>query len=89
MADCEHKFVYKGLIWANGEWPLPGSGAAKTYYGDAYFCEKCLEPRVEKMSNLDSNSYAKRLDGSTPASDREYELLVPSTDRSATRYPIR
>jgi hypothetical protein len=82
---CDHKFIYAGLRHANGDYPRPGSGASTTYYGHAYFCERCLEPRVERADFGDRCSYQKPLDGSAPASQREAELLVPTHDRAFGR----
>lgn len=81
QAPCEHRFAYAGLRYADGGRNRPGSGAKDTYYGHAYFCEKCLTPRIEGAVSGDRNSYQERLPSSAPASDAERKLLVPSYDQ--------
>lgn len=46
MNDCEHRFAYQGPVTWPSEHPLPGTGAHARYYGDAYFCERCLTLHV-------------------------------------------
>lgn len=75
MSGCRHKFVYSGLRFADGRRNRPGSGSVTTYYGHAYYCEKCLEARVEPTGAHGWNSYQPRLPDSTPASDSERKLL--------------
>ena len=82
MTDCcDHRFTYAGLRFAHGSCPRPGTGATTTYYGHAYFCDRCLEPRIESADAGDRNSYQPILDGAVPASDRERALLVPDGDK--------
>lgn len=82
MGECDHRFVYAGFRYSDGANPRPGSGAVNTYYGQAYFCERCLETQVHRSAAGDRNSYQQRLEGATPASEQEREKLVPEHDRT-------
>jgi hypothetical protein len=55
---CEHKFVFGGVKYEDGHYPLPGSGARSRQYFDFYFCEKCLEKKYEKLP-FEDNTYSK------------------------------
>lgn len=63
---CEHKFVYLGLVYSVGQWSLPGTGAKAVTYYDKYYCEKCLEIRLQNPREL-GNSYSPVLSGAIPA----------------------
>lgn len=52
----EHKWVFQHIVYWDGRDPLPGSGAYPRYYGDKYFCEKCLETKILNERRL-GNSY--------------------------------
>lgn len=41
--DCEHDFVFKGIVFSYANDLLPGSGARARIYEDSYYCRKCLE----------------------------------------------
>lgn len=62
---CEHKFVYKGLVYHNSDHPLPGSGAHERIYEDAYFCEKRLDVAFRNARGI-GNSYQQPIFGSMP-----------------------
>ena len=65
MTECDHKFVYRGLVYSHSAYPLPGTGAHARIYEDAYFCEKCLEERWRNAREI-GNSYQKPIAGSIP-----------------------
>lgn len=63
--DCDHKFVFKGLVYSVSSHPMPGSGAHERVYEDAYFCEKCLLSIHNNVRYI-GNSYGHPLAGSIP-----------------------
>ena len=63
--NCEHKFIFKGLVYSNSTYSLPGSGAHARRYEDSYFCEKCLLNIHNNVREI-GNSYEKPLPGSIP-----------------------
>ena len=56
MADCEHKFVYRGVVYSVQDHKIPGSGGQEVYYYDFYFCERCLDKKYDRLPYT-SNSY--------------------------------
>lgn len=56
MTDCEHKYVYVGIVFKIDNYPLPGSSAKEITYFDKYFCEKCLNIRHIELNDK-SNTY--------------------------------
>jgi hypothetical protein len=78
--SCDHIFIASGVRYADGAYCRPGGSARRTYYGHAYFCQRCLATRVEPIAG-DWDSYQTRVPGSAPASQAEYDCLVPEHDR--------
>lgn len=77
--EGDHDFEYLGVRYADGAYPLPGSGARRRYYADTYFCKRCLEKRGEPMRGLDECTYQSIRFGALPGSD---DLVgVPRHDR--------
>ncbi len=56
--SCEHKWVYKGVVFDNDDYPMPGTGAKRRHYYDEYFCEKCLQKKHTRLPT-DCNTYNK------------------------------
>jgi hypothetical protein len=79
VSACEHRYVYAGVRYADGNYNLPGSGARRRYYAHWYYCEKCLAPHVEKIQGVEDNSYLKVKFDATPGDPK---LLIPIHDRS-------
>lgn len=63
--DCEHSFVFKGLVYSAASYPLPGSGAHQRIYEDAYYCNKCLLNIHNNVRHI-GNTYGQALAGSFP-----------------------
>lgn len=84
-AMCGHKFIANGLRFATGAYSRPGGSARRVYYGHAYFCEKCLEVRIDPC-DIEMDSYRPILEGATPASEKEAKLLIPQHDQPNGRY---
>ena len=81
-----HKFVDGGTVYADGANPLPGSGATRRYYGALFFCEACLERRVEALTGIGESSYSAVRFGARPVTDVERSLLLPEHDRKYGRW---
>ena len=64
MSDCNHKWVYQGLVYWHGD-ALPGSSARRRFYTDKYFCEKCLEVAFHS-DREHGNSYQEVIGGAVP-----------------------
>jgi hypothetical protein len=81
-AMCAHAFQYQGVKrWIDPS-PRPGTGAHTVRYYDAYFCGQCLESRLVELSAGDRNSYEKPMEGSSPVSLDEAEVLRKKHARS-------
>lgn len=65
---CEHRFVFGGLRYKHGGWPLPGTGAEPRYYFDWMFCERCCESRYLNQREI-GTSYDAVIGGATPAGE--------------------
>lgn len=63
--DCEHDFVFKGLVYSHSEHNMPGSGAKERIYADAYYCRKCLH-HTYRNARVIGNSYCKIEFGAIP-----------------------
>ena len=40
--NCEHRFIYKGIVYHSTGTPMAGTGATPIRYYEEFFCEKCL-----------------------------------------------
>jgi len=63
--NCEHKYQYGGLLYWHAEYPMPGTGAKARHYADWFYCEKCLDRRLEN-ERVVGNSYDKPIEGAAP-----------------------
>ena len=63
--DCEHNFVFQHVIYWLSNTTVSGSGAYYRYYGDKYYCSKCLTVEIVNTRML-GNSYQKPLDNTFP-----------------------
>lgn len=62
--DCDHVWKFQMVVYWTGE-KLPGSGACHVWYGDKFFCEKCLETKVIN-NRIEGNDYHKPISGTFP-----------------------
>lgn len=64
-ADCEHRWVFQGVVYWSADCPMPGSSAHERIYGDRFFCERCLEQKTIN-SRAEGNTYGKPIPGTVP-----------------------
>lgn len=50
---CEHIYNYLGVMYYDGKWPLPGTGARRRYYSHVYFCTRCAETLGKPIEDRD------------------------------------
>lgn len=63
--DCDHDFVFKGIVFHHSKDLLPGGGARERIYEDAYYCRKCLTHIYHNDREI-GNSYCKVEFGAIP-----------------------
>lgn len=63
--DCEHEFVFKGIVFSHSNESIVGSSAKARIYEDAYYCKKCLE-NIYRNPREFGNSYYKVEFGAIP-----------------------
>jgi hypothetical protein len=78
---CDHRFVYEGIRYAEGQLNNPGGSARTRYYARAYFCQRCLERQFELMGAIGDSYEPLRYDATLGTMD---QVGVPKHDR--TRY---
>jgi hypothetical protein len=83
-SDCDHKFVYSGVRYAEGSEPLPGTGAVARYYAHVYFCERCLQERGQPIRGPHNSSYFSVQHNATPGDPDT--VGVPEYDREGWRW---
>jgi len=65
--NCEHKFVYRGIVYENDPNPMSGTGARRRYYFEQFFCEKCLTKKDNRLPMQENdNTYYDVKYGATP-----------------------
>ena len=84
MSECEHKFVYAGVRYAEGSELRPGGGAVNRYYAHVYFCESCLKRVGEPIKGIDESSYSPVRFHATPGDPAI--VGVPEHDREGWRW---
>lgn len=62
----DHKFIYGGVKYKDGQTSMAGTGAREREYFDWFFCEFCLENKFTRL-NYESDTYAKVEFNATPA----------------------
>jgi len=65
VGDHECEWVYGGVKFEDGDFPLPGTGAARRYYFDWFYCKKCLAISLKRL-NIYATTYDPVLYNATP-----------------------
>lgn len=63
MTECEHKFVYGGIKYKIQQAPR---GGTQYVYFDWFFCEKCLEAKLQSLDKTSPAGYTGPLFDATP-----------------------
>jgi len=66
--ECNHKFIYGGVKYKDGDM-IAGSSAKIRHYYDWFYCERCLEIRYEKLDCGKNSSYDHVRFGATPINE--------------------
>lgn len=61
---CTHDFAFQSTVHWVGE-RLPGSDAKDRWYGDRYYCRKCLWT-VLRNERVVGNTYGRVIEGTLP-----------------------
>lgn len=62
---CDHQWQFQSVVYWPGLERLPGSDARPMWYGDRYFCQKCLETKIVNQRAI-GNDYRPPLPGTFP-----------------------
>lgn len=63
--QCDHQYVFAGVVYSHADWTLPGSGACLRFYEDKFFCQRCLQTKYANRRDH-GNSYHKAIEGTMP-----------------------